>query len=148
MMRPVGRLLEVEQSDVVQLLALAAEQGTSAWIRARGASMHPAIPHESDILVRPARCERCRVGAVVVAVGAHGLLVVHRIVRADETRVWLRGDHCVATDAAIPRQQVIGFVEAVRTNGHSRPVESRSRRSPRYLIARWYGHVRRRLAHG
>lgn len=141
------RRIPVDQSCLVELLRLARAEGARVWIRARGASMHPVIPHDSDILVETAGDRAYAVGEVVLAVGAHGTLVAHRIVRVSSTEVGLRGDHCIRTDVPVPLCQVLGTVVAVRDKSGIRPVSARAPRSVHHFFSRWYAHARRELLH-
>lgn len=110
--------------------------------------MHPIIPHDSDILVETDRDGAYAVGDVVLAVGAHGMLVAHRIVRRSATEVELRGDHCVRTDLPVPVRHILGTVVAVRGKSGMWPVSARAPRSLHHFFSRWYAHARRELLHG
>jgi hypothetical protein len=116
----------VPASIVAGLLkdALAAD-GSSLW-RARGRSMRSSIGDGELVrLVAPAPA-RLTEGDVVLALLPHDQLVLHRIVRADDQRLVLRGDAQHRSDPAIARDAVIAVADPT-------PVPSRLARAYRLV---------------
>lgn len=74
-----------------------------------GASMRPLFAPGDLLRVEPARAAEVRPGDVVL-VDDGGILVMHRLVRADADAVVLRGDDCDACDPPRPPSALIGRV--------------------------------------
>jgi hypothetical protein len=143
-----ARTLEIDERELVDIIRQTARSGLKTWLRVRGSSMQPVIPHRGEVLIRARNEDVVRCGDVVLAVAVNGLPVIHRVVRVDGRQVHLKGDHCVWTDPPIPLEQIVGVVEAVRSGGRVHGIGRRPPFSVRFFISRWYGHLRRRLRHG
>jgi hypothetical protein len=70
--------------------------------------MRPTIEPGESLTIRPV--ENLRVGDVVAAIGADGVLHAHRVVRVTRERLWTRGDATGWPDPPIARSAVIGLV--------------------------------------
>jgi hypothetical protein len=70
--------------------------------------MRPTIEPGERLTIRPAT--NLRVGDVVAAIGADGLLHAHRVVRVTGERLWTRGDASRWPDPPIGRSEVLGLV--------------------------------------
>lgn len=93
------------------------ESGRTAWIEARGRSMHPSIPAGSRLLVDFGRMPGRRGEVIVFDRGdetiAHRL--VARRVTPEGTRLIAKGDGEAYLDPAIAEDDVLGVVRRVRT---------------------------------
>lgn len=142
------RLLEIDDRDLVDIIRATGRSGLKTWLRVRGSSMQPVIPHRGEVLIRARGDDSVKRGDVVMAIAVHGLPVIHRVARVDGTDVHLKGDHCVRADPPIPMEQILGVVEAVRRDGRVHDVSRHPPLAPRFFILRWYRYLRRHLHHG
>jgi hypothetical protein len=74
--------------------------------------MEPFIRDGDAVRVGPPG-SRLRRGEVVLCRGAHGELLLHRVVRVGGLQVVTRGDAATGDDAPLPRSSVIGRAAAV-----------------------------------
>lgn len=111
------------------------------WVRARGASMRPAIPHGAAVHLIPTR--EARPGDIVLATLPSGEPVLHRVTRVRGTRIILRGDSLLRADPAISVDAVIGVVDLVRVSGQTFDAAERPRASRAALVRRVRHRARR-----
>jgi hypothetical protein len=77
--------------------------GTAVWVRGAGSSMSPTIGHDDRVLlVAPTRLAP---GSIVL-VETPARVVLHRVVRLADERVWTRGDASLIADDPIPLSAV------------------------------------------
>lgn len=137
-----GRAIGVETDDFVALVIDVLSAGGSAWVHVRGASMLPSIPRGSQVRVDPLPADRIRRGHVVLARGATGRPVAHRVWATLGDRVWLKGDFRVTPDLPIRQSDIIGVVGAVRCGESIATVSRHAPRAPREIARRWRAFAR------
>ncbi len=91
-----------------------AREGRFRW-QLRGRSMTPTLPPTCQIEVIPLP-ERPPLGALVVF-AASPALIAHRLVRRDGGRWVTQGDGCLAPDAPLAPEQILGVVVAASRDG-------------------------------
>lgn len=133
---PVERVVVVGGTELLSLGQAAASAGAELWVRVRGSSMIPAIGRGAEIRVGPLPPRDLRTGDVVLARGASGNPVVHRISRIAGPLVWLKGDFRLTADAPIATSDILGLVDAVRVDGMVRPMSPRRSRALRDVVRR------------
>src|SRR5262245_60456519 len=129
-----GRPLRPPPVEVAELVQLVLGRGGSMWVRARGASMRPAIPHGAPVHLMPTR--EVRPGEIVLALLPSGEPVLHRVTRVRGARITLRGDSLLRADPAISIDAVIGVVDQVRVAGQTFDAAERPRASRAALVRR------------
>jgi peptidase S24-like protein len=129
-----GRPLRPPPVEVAELVRLVLASGSSMWVRARGASMRPAIPHGAAVHLVPTR--ETRPGDIVLAILPTGEPLLHRVARVRGTRITLRGDSLLRADPAIAIDAVIGVVDLVRVGGRTFDAAERPRASRAPLVRR------------
>jgi signal peptidase I len=137
-----GRVLSVETDDFLALVIDALSAGGSTWVRVRGASMLPTIPRGSQVRVDPLPAGGVRRGDVVLARGATGRPIAHRVWAIVGDRIWLKGDFRVSPDSPIRRADVIGLVSLVSFAGTTAMISKRASRAPREIARRWRAFAR------
>ena len=100
--------------DTLPLLLEHLRAGRAVTLRARGASMRPALQDGDVVTLAPPR--RPLPGDVVCAQRG-GALRLHRVVAAEGTRLLLRGDALRADDSWFDAAEVCGVVRAVHRGG-------------------------------
>lgn len=141
------RPISVERSEFLALGMAATSVGAELWVKVRGSSMAPAIAQGAEIRIAPLPTRPLRRGDVVLARGATGAPVVHRIWRLSGARVWLKGDFRVAPDLPIPTSNIIGLVDAVRVNREVSAITARPSRAPRDVLRRFRAALKDYVAH-
>jgi hypothetical protein len=91
------------------------------WHRVRGRSMTPALL-EGDEVALVLSSEPVTTGDVVVARGARGNLVIHRVVAVASDAIITRGDACAHDDHPVPPSQILLRALAIRRDGRTRPI--------------------------
>jgi hypothetical protein len=137
-----GRAVSVGTDDFLSIVADAVLAGGSSWVRVRGASMLPSIPRGSDVRVDPLPARGVSRGDVVLARGASGRPIAHRVWAIVGDRIWLKGDFRVTPDSPIRRGDIIGLVSMVRCAGSETPLSKRASRAPREIARRWRAFAR------
>ena len=96
--------LQLENAEFLPHVCQFVNEGHSVSIRAKGNSMRPFVESDRDVAVLT-KCEKYKVGDVVLAEITPGHYVLHRIDRIDGDAVTLRGDgnvrgteHCTLSD--------------------------------------------------
>lgn len=83
-------------------------EGNRTIVRAKGNSMYPLIKDEKDqIIIEPITCKPI-VGDVVFVASHDGEHLLHRIVKADDDKLILRGDGNPVGHEIVSINQVIG----------------------------------------
>lgn len=141
------RNVEVSRDDFVSLVRDAVGIGGFVWIRAKGGSMLPAIPRGAAVRLAPVSADEVVPGAVVLATLPSGQPVLHRVLRADGGRVFLKGDNVARPDAATTLDRVIAHATHVQIDGVDVPLGDRPRRSLRMALSQWRMRFRERGVH-
>jgi hypothetical protein len=102
--------------------------------------MEPALDEGDEVLLSPLDAAPSA-GDVVVARGAGGGLVLHRVVHASGVCIITRGDACRRDDAPVPPRHVLLRALVKRSRGRTRRIPP----APGPLLRLWSG-LRRRLA--
>lgn len=131
-----GRVIVVGGGELLSLGHAATSVGAEMWVRVRGSSMIPAIARGAEIRIGPLPDRGIRRGDVVLARGATGHPVVHRVSRIAGSLVWLKGDFRLTADAPIAVTEICGLVEAVKWQGEVRPIPPRPSRAVLDIVRR------------
>ena len=114
--------------------------GQAAWLPIRGASMEPAIPDGSRLLVVARPASAIGPGALVVF-EREGRLVCHRVLgrhRPAGERVFLvKGDARPRFDPWVPETHVLAEVIAIEHDGHRLDLTAPRRRARARAAAAW-----------
>ncbi|MBI3792952.1 MAG: S24/S26 family peptidase [Gemmatimonadetes bacterium] len=128
--------------DAVTLLAWLRRAGSVAECEVRGASMHPAIPDGTDVRIRFDGGAGASPGDAVAIRLGDDVLTVHRLVargasRRSREHVLTLGDGNLLPEPPLPRDRVLGTVEAIRRpSGAWEPVPHAAPRGTLARIAR------------
>ncbi|MFQ5457262.1 MAG: S24/S26 family peptidase [Myxococcota bacterium] len=101
----------------------------AVFLRARGASMRPAIQDGEEVRLRPLGAHALGVGDVVLAQTPGGASL-HRVIAADPStgQVLLKGDGLRGPDAHLPFHAVLARADAVRRGGRWVRIDTRWRK--------------------
>lgn len=93
--------------------------GNGVRIAPQGTSMWPTIlPGRDKVEVQPVE-RRIRRGDVVLYRRPSGILVLHRVVKIHEDRLWFCGDNQFEVEGPLPASCVLGVMSArIRGNKH------------------------------
>lgn len=138
----VRRRLTVDHPEFAEIVRTVTAAGAGAWVRARGNSMLPAIPHDADVFIAPLPVGGPAVGDVVLAVRARGRPVLHRVVALRAGKVSLRGDNTLVLDPAVSSSMLLGIATKLRVGSMEIPVPGPRRFELRMAVRR----ARARLA--
>ncbi len=118
--RPHLRTVEQQLFNGKAMAALVravTERGHPFRLQAPGLSMHPFIKHGDNLIISPLT-RAPRLGQVLaVAMPPDGRLVVHRLIRCQDTWLQTQGDNCDEPDPHITPGDVLGVVTAVYRQG-------------------------------
>ena len=89
------------------MLKLALRKGESVEITSFGFSMWPVIKDASLVHIEPCQGDACRPGDIVLFERGRSL-VLHRVLRATQSRLLIKGDACFEVDGWVSRAQVYG----------------------------------------
>ena len=114
-----ARELPLSGQALLDLMRDVLARGVPFRFRARGWSMAPFIKDGDVITVSPFQGRRPGLGEVVAFVRpGENKLVVHRIVRQDETNLYIQGDNSPDhVDEVIPGENLLGRVRRIERNG-------------------------------
>ena len=102
-------------------------------VRVYGVSMRPAI-HPGDIVnIRTCTYDELRRGDIVACIRNAGL-VVHRLVRKANGRLWLKGDTLPLMDPPMPHGLLFGRVEGVESAAGYMDLSTRGARRANLLV--------------
>lgn len=99
----------VSSRELMPVIRAALERGQGVSMQADGSSMSPFIRHGDTIELEPLR-KVPRFGDIVLAKGADGRFLVHRIVRADHGAFLLRGDVQMECEGPFAANDILGKV--------------------------------------
>jgi hypothetical protein len=120
--------------------------------------MHPTLRLGDDLVIAPCAGREIRVGDVVVFAHPRNPAehVVHRVTAVEEQGLRTQGDNCPAADPwLVRREDIIGYVAAVRRGGRTLPVHQgvkgkihvlKNIRRLDELLSAWLRPLYRRLA--
>jgi len=113
-----GRDLSLSGPALVQLLRAVLGKGLPARFRAKGFSMSPFIKNEDVVTLSPLKEAFPGVGDVIAFVlQGTDKLCVHRVVGQKGNFYATKGDNSTEGDAAVPKENVLGFVTKVERHG-------------------------------
>ena len=121
----------MEESNFTNLPCTAAEfgdlsadllkMGKQVRFRATGSSMHPLVRDGDTLLISPCQSSGIRPGDILLCVGAHQRVVVHRVIRRRRSRrgaqFLLQGDKAEQSDGWIDQTGVYGRLEEIERAG-------------------------------
>ena len=134
--------------DIIQAMS---RKGAAFRFQAGGFSMHPAIRDGDIITLAPLGSHRPGRGDVIAFTPQdRQKLIIHRVLKAKNSRYLVRGDHAVTSDGWIPGGNVLGRVSRVERGGKcvfssDRRVRNRFTRIVAFLYLQWLP-LRRGLA--
>lgn len=102
----------VSIEDLISVVRPTLMEGRRVRMVVKGTSMLPFIRNGDAVELAPVDCAPV-IGDAVLAQVAVGRYVVHRVVRADQDGVWLRGDSQRVAEGPVPATSVLGMVVAV-----------------------------------
>lgn len=119
--------------DIEKLLA----EGNTIQIKPKGWSMYPMMrPGRDEAVIAPADTKKLKRGDVVLYRRKAGILVLHRIWKANKEGLFLVGDNQVEIEGPVNREQVKGKLAAFVRNGKSISVKNPAYRVPAALWLR------------
>ena len=121
----------MQESNVTNLPCTAAEfgdlsadllkMGKQVRFRATGSSMHPLVRDGDTLLIVPCQPSDIRPGDILLCVGAHQRVVVHRVIRRKRSRhgaqFLLKGDKAAQSDGWIDSSAIYGRLEEIERAG-------------------------------
>jgi len=118
-----GGELPISGDSLAGLMRAVLDKGKPFRFEARGTSMHPFIRDGDVVTVVPLAGLDPRPGDVAAFVqpGTSGVRV-HRIVKVEAGRYFLKGDNAPDVDGALARDMILGLVVRLERGGRARPV--------------------------
>lgn len=107
--------MDMNDSDLSAFIVLALEHQKEAVLNVTGWSMGCTLGPASTVVIRPLR-RHPRLGDVVV-VKTKREFMAHRVISRSGSRITTKGDNCIAADAPSEKEQLIGIVAGVVTDG-------------------------------
>ena len=121
----------MQESNLTNLPCTAAEfgdlsadllkMGKQVRFRATGSSMHPLVRDGDTLLISPCQPSDIRPGDILLCVGAHQRVVVHRVIRRKRSRhgaqFLLQGDKAAQSDGWIDSSAIYGRLEEITRDG-------------------------------
>ncbi len=107
---------------VMPVIRAALARGQRVRMTVSGNSMWPII-HDGDVIELAPCCAVPARGAIVLAESAAARYVVHRVVRVNGERVWLRGDAQTRSEGPIAPHDLLGIVTCGTHAGRSRTLD-------------------------
>ncbi|GAC1651984.1 MAG: hypothetical protein NVS4B3_13550 [Gemmatimonadaceae bacterium] len=132
---PVGRLpkhavpgeaLPLDRGQLGDAVRDVLRVSPHVWLRARGGSMHPAIPHEALVRLSHPVARSVSRGAVVLAELPGRRYVLHRVAGEKGGSVLLWGDTMATSDPPVPRSRVIAVADTIAVGASTKPVGRRA----------------------
>lgn len=97
------------------------KMGKQVRFRATGSSMHPLVRDGDTLLISPCQPSGIRPGDILLCVGAHQRVVVHRVIRRRCSRrgaqFLLQGDQAAQPDGWIDQAGIYGRLEEIERAG-------------------------------
>lgn len=109
--------LLIENTDFGSLTTELLGQGHTVRFRVHGNSMRPFIFDGDLVEVERVAPANLQTGDVVFCRLRNDMLVVHRIIGTSEGDLLIKGDALRSSDGIVPREDVIGVVNAVIRRG-------------------------------
>ena len=115
-------------AEVRGLIESLIESGYELRVHVTGRSMRPFLKGEEVVTIRPSRVEPFGFGDLILARGAGGTLVLHRVIGRTVGGAWLtKGDGLQAPDEPVRPEDVLGVVVLVQTApGNIRRLDTRA----------------------
>jgi hypothetical protein len=118
-----GGELTLSGDSLAGLMRAVLDKGKAFRFEARGTSMHPFIRDGDVVTVVPLAGPGPRPGDVAAFVHpAAGGVRVHRIVKVEAGRYYLKGDNALDADGALARDMLLGLVVRLERGGRARRV--------------------------
>jgi hypothetical protein len=122
-------------ADAISVLRETLGSGMRVRMPATGLSMRPFIHAGEHVAFAPCHKGKPTRGEILLVRQSSGELLLHRVVRVDETGVYLRGDAQVFTEGPFSSEQIIARATGVVRNGRFIRLD----RGPRRWVARlWH----------
>lgn len=142
-----GGELPLSSDLLAGLMRAVLDEGKPFRFEARGTSMHPFIRDGDVVTVAPLAGRDPRPGDVAAFVqpGTIGVRV-HRIVKVEDGRYFLKGDNAPNADGALARDMILGLVVRLERGGRARPVGPPLRAAVIARLSRtfWFTRISRR----
>jgi phage repressor protein C with HTH and peptisase S24 domain len=118
-----GGELPLSGESLAGLMRAVLDKGKPFRFEARGTSMVPFIRDGDVVTVAPLSGRDPRPGDVAAFVqpGTSGVRV-HRIVKVEDGRYFLKGDNALDADGALSRDMILGLVVRLERGGRAHPV--------------------------
>ena len=143
-----GGELPPSRPALVGLMRAVLDKGKPFRFEARGTSMYPFIREGDVVTVAPLAGPDPRPGDVAAFVqpGTSGVRV-HRIVKVEAGRYFLKGDNALDADGALAREAILGLVVRLERGGRDRPVGATIRTAAIARLSRtfWFTRTSRRM---
>lgn len=143
-----GGELPLSGESLAGLMRAVLDKGKPFRFEARGTSMYPFIRDGDVATVAPLAGEDPKPGDVAAFVqpGTSGVRV-HRIVKVDAGRYFLKGDNALDADGVLARDAILGLVVRLERGGRDRPVGPRFRTAAIARLSRtfWFTRLSRRV---
>ncbi|GAC1515863.1 MAG: hypothetical protein NVS1B4_08130 [Gemmatimonadaceae bacterium] len=136
-----GEALPLDRGQLGTVVGDVLRASPHVWLRARGGSMAPAIPHEALVRVGRPPSGPLQRGAVVLAELPGRRWVLHRVAGERRGTVLLWGDTMAESDPAIPRSRVAAVADRMAVGASELGVGRRPlmpfHRSARRAVRAW-----------
>lgn len=143
-----GKPFPLSGDSLAGLMRVVLDKGKPFRFEARGTSMHPFIRDGDVVTVVPLAGPDPRPGDVAAFVqpGTSGVRV-HRIVKVEAGRYFLKGDNAPDVDGALARDMILGLVVRLERGGRARPVGPSFRAAAIARLSRtfWFTRLSRRV---
>jgi phage repressor protein C with HTH and peptisase S24 domain len=142
-----GKPFPLSGESLAELMRAVLDKGKPFRFEARGTSMHPFIRDGDVVTVAPLAGQDPRPGDVAAFVqsGTSGVRV-HRIVKVEAGRYFLKGDNALDADGALARDTILGLVVRLERGGRARAVGPTIRTAAIARLSRtfWFTRLSRR----
>ncbi len=118
-----GGELPLSGGSLAGLMRAVLEKGKPFRFEARGTSMEPFIMDRDIVTVAPLAASRPKPGDIAAFVHpVSGGVRVHRVVKVESGRYFLKGDNALDADGALARDMILGLVVRLERQGRARAV--------------------------
>ncbi len=142
-----GGELPLSGESLAGLMRAVLDKGKPFRFEARGTSMYPFIRDGDVVTVAPLAGADPKPGDVAAFVqpGTSGVRV-HRIVKVETGRYFLKGDNALDADGALARDMILGLVVRLERGGRARTVGPTFRTAAIARLSRtfWFTRLSRR----
>ena len=108
--------------------------GKDVTIRIKGNSMRPFLKEDDTVILKPFKLKELKKGLIVLA-QLNGQMVLHRVVKYDNAKIWLAGDNNLVARELVSCADVVATVTSVN---RSKTAVKLTQRWRRYLGQAWY----------